>query len=67
MEPPKISLLEELNFYADKRSDFSLTKKQWEEYYPTTNIAEKVLRAIEELKKQGVSDLIINKCFGEKK
>ncbi len=65
MEPPKFSLLQELNSCADKRNDFSLTKKQWEECYPTTNISEKVLRAIVKLKDEGVTDLIINKCFGE--
>ena len=65
MEPPKFRLMQELNYYAEKRGDFSLKNEEWERFYPTTSLAEKVLRAIEELKNQGVSDLIINKCFGE--
>lgn len=65
MEPPKFSLLQELNYYAEKRSDFSLGERKWKEYYPLTDLSEKVLRAIEKLKDEGVKDLIINKCFGE--
>jgi hypothetical protein len=65
MEPTKFSLLQELNYYAEKRSDYSLGEQKWKEYYPLTSLSEKVLRAIEKLKDQGVTDLIINKCFGE--
>ncbi len=65
MESLKFRLMQELNYYAEKRGDFSLKNEEWERCYPTTSLAEKVLRAIEELRNQGVSDLIINKCFGE--
>ncbi len=65
MEPPKFSLSQELNYYAEKRSDFSLREKKWKEYYPMTDLSEKVLRAIGKLRDKGVTDLIINKCFGE--
>lgn len=65
MEPPKDYFLRDLNWYAEQRCNSKLGQHEWEKVYPTVSLAEKTLRFLDKLKKNGVSEEIINKSLNE--